>query len=511
MTSKYIGLSGSNAQGIALHKYILVFGWHMPNHDMREFIERIDRENELVRITENVDWNLEIGAVVYHASRIAKRPALLFENIKDYQSLSFFTGALNNFEKYSLAMDLPKNTTPMQVIKEYRDRLSHPIKPREVSEGICQENVELDDEIDLLKFPTPKWHPRDGGRYFGTFHGTVTRDPELGWINVGLYRHAIHDKKTLGIYWSSGAKHAWEMYRKYQSLGKPMPIAIVVGQDPVNVMAAFATSEIGISEWDIAGGLRKSPVELVKCKTSDLLIPASAEIVVEGEIPVDVKVSEGPFGEFTGYYGGIEEPRPVIKVKAITHRNKPILTGSIESKPIIENHIMTTVQTSAFLEKLLIDDMKLGVRSAYSHPASGMHTAIVSMRQQYPGHAKRVAHAIWGAQVGTTCSHVIVVGEDIDPTNLDEVLWAICTRCLPDRDITILNGERVTGLWPALDPSGRKNRVGSKVLIEAAFPPEWPDDWVPKVVDERDWKQEVYSKAARLLDNAIGQANKRTR
>ncbi|MCL4518751.1 MAG: UbiD family decarboxylase [Thaumarchaeota archaeon] len=475
----------------------------MPFDDLRQFISRVEDDGELIRIRDSVDWNLEIGAIIYQASRIARRPAVVFENIKGYPKSSFLSGALNNFAKYAIAMGLSKEAQPLQIIKEYRERLSHPIKAKEISEGVCQENVRLGESIDLFQFPTPKWHPGDGGRYFGTFHCTVTRDPESGWLNVGLYRHVIHDKKTLGIYWSSGAKHAWEMYRKYQAVGKSMPIAIVVGQDPVNVMASFSASETGISEWDVAGGLRKSAVELVRCRTSDLLVPATAEIVVEGEVPVDVKVREGPFGEFTGYYGGIEEPRPVIRIKAITHRNSPILTGSIESKPIIENHIMTTIQTSAFLEKLLIDDLRLGIRAAYSHPASGMHTAIISMKQQYPGHGKRVAHSIWGSQVGTTCSHIIIVGEDIDPTNLDEVLWAICTRCLPNRDITILESERVSGLWPALDPKGRCDRIGSKVLIEATFPPEWPADWIPKVVDEHDWSEDLYHRAGKILNTAL--------
>ncbi len=472
-------------------------------YDLRSHVDLIDKEGELTHIKDEVDWNLEMGAIIDNAARTQRRPAVLFENIKGYRDFRFLSGTLNNFAKYALALGLAKQTSVFEIVREYRHRLSNLIKPKEVTDGVCQEVYMKDEEVDLFKFPTPLWHPGDGGRYFGTFHGTVTRDPETGWNNVGLYRHVIHDKRTLGIYWSSGAKHAWEMYRKYQKMAKPMPVAIVIGQDPVNVMAAFAPAESGVSEWDVAGGLRKSPVRLVQCKTNDLLVPDSAEIVIEGEIPPDQRLMEGPFGEFTGYYGGVEEMRPIVKVRAITHRRDPIHTGSIEAKPVIENHIMTTIQTSAFLERLLIDELRLGVREAYSHPASGMHTAIISMKQQYPGHAKRVAHAIWSSQVGTTCSHIIIVGEDIDPTNLEEVFWAVCTRCLPDRDITILKDERVSGLWPCLEPENREKRVGSKILIEATFPPTWPSEWIPKVADPKDWTSETYGKARMILQKSM--------
>lgn len=473
----------------------------MPYKDLRSFIEKIQDEGELLRVKEEVDWYLEIGAFMRKALDEKERYALLFEKIKDYpENHKFFGNTFANHSKYALALGLPKNTPVGEIIKEYRKRVANLIKPKIVDDGECKENILKDDEVNLLKFPVPHLHRMDGGRYIGTFHCVITKDPDTGWTNVALYRNMVHDEKTLGIYMHR-PHHGAQILRKYVAMGKPMPVAIAIGQEPVNILAAFHSAEAGVSEWEVAGGLRGAPVELIRCETIDLEVPTTAEIVIEGEIPPNELRDEGSFGEYTGYMAGGRAPRPIIRVKCITYRDNPIMTGTLNGKPYTEQHVMISVGLSAMLEKLLIDDLKLGVKAVYYPPSSVLHGVIVSLKQEYPGQAKRVAEAIWASPLGLYSDYVFVVGEDINPTDVEEVLWALCTRCKPDRDITIIQRERASLCLPSLTPEERVKEIGCKILFEALFPAEWPKEWIPTVVDWFDWPTEVRKKVEEKWKN----------
>jgi len=466
-----------------------------PFNDLREFIQKLEEEGELKRINAEVDWDLEIGAIMRKVHDV-EGPAILFEKIKDYaKEFNFFCGGLGTYSRYAIAMGVAKDTGIREIIKEYRDRIKSPIKPKilDKTKSPCKENILIGEDIDLFRFPTPFWHQWDGGRYMGTFHTVTVRDPDSDWVNVALYRMMIHDKRTLGIMMMPG-QHGNIFYKKYEERNQSMPIAISIGQDPINVIAAAGGFEAGVCEWDMAGALRGKPVELVKCETVDLNIPATAEIVIEGEVLPFERKEEGIFGEYTGYYGGIKSPRPFIKVKCITYRNNPIHTGLLEGKPPQDNCIMLTIQNSALIGKVLEDDLKLGIKEVFDHPWSAGHGIIVSMKPLYPGHVNRVAHAIWSMKLGNQRDYFIAVGEDIDPTNLNEVLWSICTRCKPDRDIIPIPRDRTSILWPCLTPDEREKAIGCKVIIDATFPAEWPTEWIPRVCDFLDYDERVREK-----------------
>lgn len=459
--------------------------------DLREFITALEKEGLLKRVTVEVDWELEIGAIMRRLFDLGNAPAVVFEKIRGYpKGYSFLSGSLSTYGHFAVALGLPRDSSPAEITGTYKERIKNGIRPERISSAPCKGVKQFGDEVDLLKFPTPFWHQRDGGRYIGTFHCVAVKDPESDWVNVSLYRLMIHDKRHLGILMLKG-QHANLIYSKYEALGKPMPIAITIGQDPVNVIAAYGSFDAGVCEWDMAGALRGVPVEMVKCETLDMLVPATAEIVIEGEVPPFERREEGPFGEYTGYYGGSRAPRPVVRVNCITHRENPITVGLLEGKPIQENNIMTAVQNSAYLEKVLIDDLNLNVDRVNVHPWAAAHGVIISMKPLYPGHVNRVASAIWATKLFRTHDYLIFVDRDIDPYDLNQVLWAICTRCKPDRDIITIPRSSGNALWPCLTPAERESGVGCKVIIDATFPAEWPAEWVPPISDWNDYPEEV--------------------
>lgn len=262
----------------------------MAYNGLREWLAKLEEEGELRRIKAEVDWNEEIGAVAQAAYDMKdKAPALLFENIKDYQKgeyRKFFTGSLSTYGRIALMLGLPLDTPVRQIIQTVRQRVKNPVKPVMVKSGPCKENIKKGDKVNIMDIPVPKWHPLDGGRYINTFGGVVTKHPETGWVNVGIYRGMMIDGKTIA--WLLGmAKHWGHHYHEYIKMGKPMPVAVVYGWDPVLPFTGCAPYPAGVCEYNIMGALRQKPVELVKCETVDLEVPASAEIVLEGYIPVE--------------------------------------------------------------------------------------------------------------------------------------------------------------------------------------------------------------------------------
>ncbi|MEE8448378.1 MAG: UbiD family decarboxylase [Thermodesulfobacteriota bacterium] len=463
-----------------------------PCRDVRAFIEALEKEGELVRVDAEVDCNLELAAIVSRASAQDGK-ALLFERIKGYpEGYSFLANTLGSYSRVALALGLDKDTPAADIVSVCRQRIKTPLKPRLVSraQAPCKENIHADEELDLFEFPTPFWHRGDGGRYFGTFHCLAVKDPDSSWVNVALCRLMIHSEGELGILMEPG-QHTDLIYQKYKARGQNMPVAISVGQDPVNVIAASASFEAGVCEWDIAGALREAPVEMVACETLDMAVPATSEIVIEGEVLVDELKEEGPFGEFTGYYGGSRAPRPFIRINCLTHRHQPVHTGSLEGKPVLEDHIMSGLMASVSLENYLKGELNLGIKQAFVHPWGAGLGLIVSLKPRFPGYVNRVAHAVWSIKAGRAINFILAVDEDIDPTDLNQVLWAICTRCKPDRDIHIALRSQTTSLWPALTPDERRQGLGSKALIDATFPPEWPREWVPVVSDWWDYPEDI--------------------
>ncbi|MDO8634736.1 MAG: UbiD family decarboxylase, partial [Dehalococcoidia bacterium] len=302
--------------------------------DNREFIDVLKKHKELVEINEQVHWDMEMGAIVRRASEIGA-PAPLFLNVKDYPGSRVLGGPVANFKRIALAMGMDADTHPREVIREFTKRSNNPIKPVLVKDAPCQENVIKGDDVDLSMFPAPMVHGGDGGRYIGTWHFVLADDPDEGWSNWGMYRQMLHNERHMGGL-ILPASDMGKIKVKYESQGKTMPFATVIAPDPLSAIASTVSPPPGISEVDLAGGLMGKAIELVQCKTVDLRVPATAEIILEGEILKDVFVDEGPFGEYTGYRSSPRMPRAVYKVNCITFRNNPIFAMTNMGIPIDE-------------------------------------------------------------------------------------------------------------------------------------------------------------------------------
>jgi 4-hydroxy-3-polyprenylbenzoate decarboxylase len=342
------------------------------------------------------------------------------------------------------------------------------------------ENVMKGSDIDLFRFPVPRFHAADGGRYLGTGDCLVNRDPESGYINVGTFRMQLHEKNLLGL-WISPGKQGRQICQRYWDRGESCPIVATYGQDLLLFMASSSFSRWGECELDKAGGLRGRPVEVIKGPLTGLPIPARAEIAIEGEVPppsVEAR-DEGPFGEWPGYYSGgtigTGEKQPVIHVKAVYYRNNPIIHDSAPLWPGAIKYGLNYHTGKDRLEKAGIQDIV-----AVGSPMQYMQ--VISIRQRYAGHAKQAALA---AASGTYNGRwIVVVDEDIDPTNLKEVLWAMTTRCDPARDIEIIDGCWSTPLDPLVssDPAKREpnTQTNSLALYYATRPFNLKDKF-PKV------------------------------
>lgn len=458
--------------------------------NLREWIDKLELEGELKRIRTEVDWRGELAAVVRKV--FTKRgPALLFENIRDYKDgicTKLFTGGLGSRSRIAMMLGLPRKTHMGDLVEVVRQRFKNPLDPKIVKEGPVKQNV-IKTHIDINKFPVPKWHYLDGGRYIDTFCGVVTKDPETGITNVGLYRGMIVDKDEIGVLLVPG--QGWGLhYLKYQQKNKPMPVAVVYGYDEALVFTAATPLPRDLDEYKATGGLRQEPVELVRCETVDLEVPAEAEIVIEGYIstkPEDCKI-EGPFGEYTGYYGEAAK-RPVIKISCITYRDDPIFRGTLEGMNYMnpnEDSSILVVSLSAIAKNILESQGVPGVLEVSAVPIT-----LVKIKKLFRGHAKQVAAALWGSSAAQYLfKFVVVVEDDTDIWNKRSVEEAISYRVnAAENDIIIFPGS----FGAVLDPSTRRRdrnelQFGTgkwaRVLIDATR------NWDYEKVSE--WGNEIY-------------------
>lgn len=423
-----------------------------------------------------------------------REPALLFEKIKDYSSdykiFANIIGATkpNPYGRACLALELPVDTPPLEIVDELVRRFARPVKPVLVDWGPCRENIIKEDEVDVLKFPAPHLRGLDGGRYIGTWHTHINKDPDSGWVNWGMYRSMVHDKRSVGWLAIPGQQGPGIYYQKYEAKGKKMPLAIAIGTDPACALASMTPFAPYVNEVDMAGGISGAPVELIKCETVDLEVPATAEIILEGEVGPNERRLEGPFGEYTGYCSSQKAPRPVFHVKCITHRNKPILPVSSPGKPFDDTTFVYSLFSSA---ALTVELRKLGLpfKSVYLTPS--MLAVIISASETYPGYVHTLSSAIWATKIGIYRPTIIVVGEDIDVTNMDEVIWAMTTRMHPVRDIHIKKRAPGHPLIPFLSPEERENLAGAAVCFDATFPFEWKETELPIVDFEHSWPKDI--------------------
>jgi 4-hydroxy-3-polyprenylbenzoate decarboxylase len=448
--------------------------------DLRSFISLCEKEGELKRIKPEVDWDLEMS----HIAKLNEErggPALLFEKVKGYPS-PVLSSVCTTTSRLALIMSMPKNTSLVELMREWVKRTANKKPPKFVASGPCKENVLKGDQINLLKFPVPKVFPKDGGRFFGTTAYTISKDPESGWLNVGVYRLQVLDEKTLGAQFIKG-KHADIMLQKYKSLKKPMPVIVAIGGDPLMFLMGAARLPAFESEYDFGGAIRGEPIEVTKGETIDLPVPANAEIVVEGEVDPETTRPEGPFGEYTGYYSGIgSTPRNFIKIHCITHRNNPIFWFTTVGRAVTDTHMTMALTYGSTLWQQL-EVMRIpGIKAVYCPPeGAGRFVAIISVKQMYPGHANQVGTAAISTEMGAYgLKTVIVVDEDIDPWDLPRVLWALSFRFQPSR-AQIINRGRSTPLDPSLPIDERD--ITSRIIMDATIPFEWKEKPVPIELD----------------------------
>ena len=408
----------------------------MAYRGLRDWISKLEEIGQLKRITAEVDWNLELSAIAREILS-CRGPALLFENIKEYKNTfcrKFFTGGLGSLERVALALGLPKESPPQAIVRFLKENYWKPLSPVKLDWGPVKQNRLKGDEIDLTQLPVPKYNVLDGGRYVNTYACVITQDPDTHLMNIGTYRGMLcEDKKSIAVLLAK-PQHWGQHYLKYQARKEEMPVAVVYGTNPVLLMCAGdPILHPGYSEYEVVGGLCREPMELVKCETSDLYVPAHAEIVVEGRISSDPKTFqiEGPFGEYTGLYGGKRSPKPVIRVECITYRDDPIFRGGpAGSSPgrLNEGNCWHIPSLSALLWKYLEDVGVPNIMGVWGSPAANMTNVRVGIRKIYRGHAKQVAAALIGGPQQHVAKNIVVVDEDIDLADSDAIEWAIAYR-----------------------------------------------------------------------------------
>jgi len=523
--------------------------------DLRDWIAALDRAGELKKIRTEVDPILEIAEITDRVSknvwgrvsdparpgeaRQPGGPTLLFQNIKGHPGAQVLINQFGSARRMNLALEVDKLDQVADRIRQFMDVKSpqgflDKVKmlpmlaemgkffPKTVSTGPCKEVIRRDN-FSLDDFPILQCWPKDAGRFI-TLPCVVTRDPKTGKRNVGMYRMQVYDQRTTGMHWQRqkvGAEHYRERMRAAaQDARAPvsaraavdvmarssggsiladgdrpsgkMEVAVAIGTDPAITFSAIVPAPPDVEEYLIAGFLRQKPVELVKCETVDLEVPATAEIILEGHVHLDELRTEGPFGDHTGFYS-LEDLYPVFHLSCVTHRKDPIYSTTIVGKPPMEDGWMGKAVERIFLPLMRITipeivDINLPVEGVFHN------LMIVSIKKSYPGQARKVMNAVWslGQAMFTKC--ILVVDEDVNVQDIGEVTLKVLNHIDPERDIQFMLGP-----VDSLDHASRLPNYGSKMGVDATrkwssegFTRPWPDeilmDEKTKALVDKKWK-----------------------
>src|SRR5829696_3904739 len=445
----------------------------VPNSsDLDIWLEKVEALGELKCITAEVVPDLEAATITYLVG-LDKSPALLFENIKGHPGHRALYNMIGcNLSRFCLMIGEDPVDHPLKAVQALQQKLGRKMAPQDVpaTSAICNQNIVDGDKIDIRMFPAQRMWPLDGGKYLGTGDAVITKCPETGRINVGTYRMMIKGPREIGVYTSPG-KDATIDREKYWKMGKPMPIAAAYGIDPLLFLVAATSLPKTESEYEYYSGIKGSPIELFTSDLTGLPLPARAEIILEGHLYPDETFAEGPFGEFTGYYGRPSGATPYMRVEKVRYRDNPTLTCALMADGAANEAglfwaALRSAGIWADLQKLGVP----GIKGVWSIPeAAGWGITVVSIKQMYAGHAPQVmalaAQCTAGAYFG---KYAIVVDDDVDPTNVHQVLWAMATRSRPSQSIDILRETWSTYLDPSLNPPEIRP-WGSKALINACM------------------------------------------
>jgi 4-hydroxy-3-polyprenylbenzoate decarboxylase len=483
----------------------------MAYDDLRDFVRALEKRGELKRISFEVDPYLEITEF---ADRSVKTggPALLFEKPKGSE-VPVLINAFASAERMQIALEAAPDEiagriaeliemrkpegllAKLKMLPKLADLAS--VFPKSVSSGPCKEVIHHEanqsGDFSLDRFPILHCWPQDGGRFI-TLPMVFSRNPDTGKRNCGCYRLQVYDGRTTGMHWQTHKQGA-EHYRRLSAAGqtKRMDIAVAIGADPATMYSAILPLPPDLDEMMLAGFLRGKPVEMVKCETSDLEVPANSEIVLEGYVELGELRREGPFGDHTGFYS-LEDDYPVFHITCVTHRRNPLYATTIVGPPPMEDFYMGKA-----IERIFLPLMRLQLPEIRDvcMPAEGIfhNLILVAIRKSYPGHARKVMHAIWGLGQAMFSKCIVVVDEDVDVQNVREVAWKALNNIDPERDIQF-----VMGPIDSLDHSSRLPNYGSKMGVDATrkwpgegFTRPWPDvirmsDDVRRRVDQL-WKK----------------------
>jgi 4-hydroxy-3-polyprenylbenzoate decarboxylase len=468
--------------------------------DLRGFVKALEKAGELKRLKTEVDPVLEITEVVQRTQRqpgLTGNPggaALLFERPKGSRH-PLLINAFGSVRRMELAFEVERledvadrirGFLAMETPQGLFDKMKMLPKlmelgsffPRVVKEGACQEIVRKGRDVNLLDFPILKCWPQDGGRFI-TFPLVFTKNPETGKRNVGMYRMQIYDERTTGMHWQT-QKHGAEHYRRARAANPEgrIPVSVAIGADPATSLAGMLPIPPDLDEMMFAGFLRRESVELVKCQTNDLEVPANAEIVLEGYVNLNELRTEGPFGDHTGFYS-LEGEYPVFHVECVTQRKDPIYLTTVVGPPPQEDFYMGYA-----VERVFLPVMKMQYPEIVdvSMPAEGIfhNLMIVSIRKSYPGHARKIMNAIWSLGQAMFTKVIVVVDHDVNVHDYREVVWKSLCALDPQRDVQFSLGPADT-----LDHAARMQDFGSKMGIDATrkwktegFDRPWPDEIV---------------------------------
>jgi UbiD family decarboxylase len=473
------------------------------NKDLRDWVKELEAAGQLQMVS-GAEREQEIGAIVDIHMRKMTNPAVMFDDIPGYpKGHRVLANILTSVPRINIALGEPVDKSEVELVDYWRKYMKEQpsIPPVQVNGGPLLENVSEGKDVDITVIPTPRWHEHDGGYFIGTACMVVMRDPDTGWINYGAYRIQAHGPGVASVMTSKG-KHGSIIRQKYHERGEPCPIAVVAGMHPALFMVAGLEMPYGKNEYDCAGGLLGEAVEIINMPKTGLPVPANAEIAFEGFIHPGDLIDEGPLGEWTGYYAGGANKESAIRIETFMHRDNPILLGAIPAVPPNDDTFYRgTYRCGAVWNQLEAAGIP-EVKGVWAHEAGGSRMWLtVSIKQMYGGHSKQAGLIASQCHAGAYANRwVIVVDDDIDPANLNDVIWSMCTRCDPRDGLDILNG-----CWSThLDPMSysHEDPRNSRVVVDACKPFRRRDTFPIVARNSKELDARIMKKFRDVLPNA---------